>query len=354
MNDKPVLRVALIGTGFITHQHAPAWVASPDAELVAICDLDRARAEARQAQLVSLGHASAKIYTDVAALLAEQAIDCVDIATRPETHRALVERFARAGVAVLCQKPLAATLTEARAMVDYCEKASVRFAVMEMWRYLPWFRDMRRYLDQDSIGPAHYLRIVGPRRPLNRARPVHPGQPYFADMPHLIVYEMFIHWIDAARYVLGDIESVYARGSRINPALAGEDWAVVILRHMAGGTSMIESSWASPADPDEPRREGDILLEGRDGSLHFDPATLELRLVRSTGIEVLERYGDLGESFQAAFTGCIGHVAAAIRTGAAFESSAADNLRTLAATLASYDSLRHGDAVWLAGEAPWE
>lgn len=345
MEKTPALRAALVGAGHISAQHAPAWVATPDATLVAICDLDRGRAENRRAQFASLGHPDVAIYSDVDTMLAETRPDCLDIATRPDTHRGLIERAAKAGVQVLCQKPLAASVAEARGMVEVCRAAGVRFMVNEMWRFLPWFRDLRRLLDAGAIGPAHYLRIVGPHRPLRRARPIDDGQPYFADMPRLIVYEMYIHWIDCARMLLGEIESVYARAGRVNPAIVGEDWAVLVLGHAGNATSMIESSWATPADSSERRREGDILVEGAEGALHFDPGTLELRLARFDGVDVVARYDSLDRAFQSAFDGCIGHFAAAVRSGQPFESPAEDNVRTLAATLAAYDSLERGAVV---------
>ncbi len=339
------LRAALIGAGHISAQHAPAWVASPDADLVAICDLDQGRAENRRAQLAELGQPDVSIYGDVDDMLAEARPDCVDVATRPETHFALIEKAARSGAHVLCQKPLAASLEEARSMIAVCRDYGVRFTVTEMWRFLPWFREARRLLDADALGPAHYLRIVGPRQPLQRSPPVHPQQPYFAAMPRLIVYEMYIHWIDTARFLLGDVESVYARGGRINPAIAGEDWAAVLLGHREGGTSLIESSWASPSTTGEPLREGDVLLEARDGALHFDPRTRELRLARFSGTEVAAQYPSLASAFQSAFDGCIGHFAHAVRFGLPFESPAEDNVRTLATTFAAYDSFRTKQAV---------
>jgi D-apiose dehydrogenase len=352
MMDHSMLRVALIGAGHISAQHAPAWVASPDASLVAICDLDRSRAENRRAQLASLGQPDVAIYADVDRMLAEVQPDCVDLATRPETHRALVEKAAKAGCHVLCQKPLAATVAEGNEMVRICQEAGVRFMVTEMWRFLPWFRDLRRFLDAGAVGPAHYLRVIGPRHPMSRQRPVDPGQPYFADMPRLIVYEMYIHWIDCARYLLGEVESVYARAGRVNPAIVGEDWAALLLGHVAGGTSLIESSWASPPTTLEPRREGDVLLEGAEGALAFDAATLELRIARPGSVEVVGRYDSLATAFQSAFDGCLGHFAAAIRHNQPFESPAEDNVRTLAVTLAAYESLAEGRVAFLAYPGP--
>jgi len=346
MNSKPVLRVGLIGTGHISRQHAPGWAATLDATPVAICELDRARAESRREQLKSLGVSDVAIFSNVDEMLASGQIDCVDIATRPETHLPMVERAAKAGLHVLCQKPLAATLGEAERMVEICQAAGVRFMVMEMWRFLPWFRDLRRFLDAGEIGPAHYLRVIGSRRPLLRRRPVDANQPYFADMPRLVVYEMQIHWIDCARYLLGEVQSAYMRGGRLNPAIVGEDWAVVVLGHANAGTTLLESSRATPTDNPPPRREGDVLLEGLEGALHFDPESLDLRLARLSGsVEVVAKYADVEDGFQSAFNAGIAHFAAAVRRGEPFESSAEDNLRTLATTFACYDSFEQGQVV---------
>src|SRR3712207_4947037 len=97
----PPVRAAIIGCGHISARHIPAWQASPDAELVAGCDLDRDRAEARAREF-----GVPRVYTDVADMLERGPLDCIDVATRPETHRALAELASSHGKHVLCQKPL--------------------------------------------------------------------------------------------------------------------------------------------------------------------------------------------------------------------------------------------------------
>jgi predicted dehydrogenase len=144
-------------------------------------------------------------------MIERERLDAIDVVTRPETHTALVGLGASRGVHVLCQKPLAPTLAEARAMVETAEGAGVRFMVAEMWRHLPWFRDLRRQIDAGAVGEPYHLRVVGARSAMRREPPVHPNQPYFAAMPMLIVYEMMIHWIDPARYLLGEVETVCDR-----------------------------------------------------------------------------------------------------------------------------------------------
>jgi predicted dehydrogenase len=181
---------------------------------------------------------------------------------------------------------------------------------------------------------------------MRRERPVNDSQPYFADMPKLIVYEMMIHWIDAARSLLGEVDSVYARMAHLNPAIVGEDFALVVLTH-GDATTVMDGSWGTPVEPPGGTREGDIVLEGLEGQLHFAPRGGELRLTTRSSSDVVATFPDIAAGFQAAFNGCIHHFASAVRNGAAFESSAADNLKTLGATFAAYESARTGQVVRL-------
>src|SRR5690349_8600287 len=128
---RPPLRAVLIGAGHISARHVPAWQASPDGELVAICDLNRARAEERAREF-----GIPRVYDNVEAMLEAEQPDCVDIATHDVTHTGLVTLVVGRGLPVMCQKPLAPSLAEARAMVEVAKQAGVRFMVMEMWRHL--------------------------------------------------------------------------------------------------------------------------------------------------------------------------------------------------------------------------
>ena len=323
----------------------PAWQATPDAELVAVCDLDLARAQER-ARESGIPNA----YDDVEAMLAAEQLDCVDIATHDVTHTGLVSLAAGRRLHVLCQKPLAPTVAEARAMVELTARAGVRFMVMEMWRHLQPVRDMKRYLDQGIIGPVYALRLLAPPRQLRRTRPIDDQQPYLADLPRLMVYDTYIHHIDGIRYLLGDVTSVYARMSRTNPAIVGEDRLFLVLGHARGATSSLDASWVVPVERKTTLHLGDFLIEGVDGALHLDPYDAELRHVQQRGTTVLERYapssiGGAGPLGQGAFNSCIADFAAGVRHDRPFESSAEDNLKTLAITLAAYESAARGTVV---------
>ncbi|HEY8799246.1 MAG TPA: Gfo/Idh/MocA family oxidoreductase, partial [Candidatus Limnocylindrales bacterium] len=88
------LRVAVVGAGFIGADHATAYAAQPDAELVAVVDPDPGRA----ADLA--GRSGATAFTDVDGLLAEARPDAASVCVPTGLHRVVVERLAAAGVHV--------------------------------------------------------------------------------------------------------------------------------------------------------------------------------------------------------------------------------------------------------------
>src|SRR3972149_10374538 len=113
--SETLLRGALIGTGSIAPYHLTAWQRVPHVQIVALCNrtVEKARALAER-----FGIDAARVYADVDDLLArETALQFVDIAPAPDLHRAQTEAAARHGLHVLCQKPMAARLEDARGLV---------------------------------------------------------------------------------------------------------------------------------------------------------------------------------------------------------------------------------------------
>src|SRR4051812_8374589 len=114
------LKGALIGCGFFAINQLHAWRDVAGAEIVALCDRDTNRLATVAAQFPGTA-----TYTDAEALFAGEPLDFVDIATTVASHRPLVELAASRRVPVICQKPFAASLTEAQAMVTACADAGV-------------------------------------------------------------------------------------------------------------------------------------------------------------------------------------------------------------------------------------
>ena len=126
------MRCAVIGCGFFAQNHLNGWrqMASEGIELAAVCDIDRSKAEA-----AASAFGVPRIYQDPEALLTSEKLDFVDIVTRMENHLEPVRLAAARGVDIIVQKPLAPTWADAIQVVRVAERAGVRFAVHENFRF---------------------------------------------------------------------------------------------------------------------------------------------------------------------------------------------------------------------------
>lgn len=156
------LRVGFIGTGRkpvragpqgygMAHQHAAAYRALPDqCEIVACADISRENADAFAAMW---GVPTAGVYTDVSAMLREQALDVVSVCVWPHLHAPLVIEAACAGVrAIHCEKPMADTWSAARLMAQECARRGVRLTFNHQRRFGRPFRQAKALLDQGVVG----------------------------------------------------------------------------------------------------------------------------------------------------------------------------------------------------------
>ena len=124
------IKIACIGAGYFAHFHVEAWKRIPEVELVAICDqqMEKAQALADQFQV-------GKVYASMTDLLANENLDAIDIITPPPSHHQLCKQAAENGLAIICQKPLAPSLTEAKEIVQFAQQQGVRLMVHENFRF---------------------------------------------------------------------------------------------------------------------------------------------------------------------------------------------------------------------------
>jgi len=150
------LRGAIIGFGKVAEiAHLPAWLARDDVTIVAVAEPDATR-RARAAELLP----AAKLYEDSSALLREAAtLDFVDIATPPALHAPLIVASARAGLHVVCEKPLVVSTAEYRRVRDTVRKAGVVLFTVHNWKYSEPFTRVRALLDADAIGPLRSITL---------------------------------------------------------------------------------------------------------------------------------------------------------------------------------------------------
>lgn len=330
MANTAPLRGALIGCGYFGQIQLEAWRRMPDVEIVAACD----------PRLEAAAQSAPRAYASAEELLDRESLDFLDIATRPDTHLELVRLTAQRGIPTIVQKPLAPSWTEAVELVRIAREAGIRLMAHENWRWQPWYREVKRRIEAGEIGSVFGYRLemcqadgLGPSP--------YPNQPYFAEMPRLILFESLIHPIDTARFLAGDITSVYAQTSRRNPRIKGEDRALIVMSHGASIDGVIEGHRYLNPDPPGPAM-GAAMIQGEAGRLTIH-ATGEIyrdgKLIWTS--PTTEGYkGDSVRATQQHFIDCL-------RTGQPFETDAAAYLGSVAAVEAAYRSAAEGRRVSL-------
>ena len=327
----PELRGGLIGCGFFARNHIHAWNQLPDAQIVAVCDTDSARAQA-----FAQDFGVPRTYTDAAQMLQTESLDFVDIVTQPATHRALVELAAAQGVPVICQKPLALALEDARAMVQACANANVPFMVHENFRWQSPMRGLKAAAA--DIGDLFFGRISF-RTPYD----VYANQPYLATEPRFIIADLGVHLLDLARFFCGEAEQLTCYAQRVNPHIVGEDAATILLKMRSGATCLVDCSYATTSAED-PFPQTFVHLEGTKGRALLGR---DYRLDVDTGGKIIPSVVPPQtfawstppfEAVQESVAAIQRHWIECLRTGATPETSGADNLRTLELVFGAYQS----------------
>ncbi len=335
------LRGVMIGAGYFSQFHADAWARlAPGAAIIGVCD-DKPEAAAALA-----GPLGAQAFAPGAleAFIADHGIDFVDIATPPPTHRTLCRRIAATGAAIICQKPLGTDFVDAQAIV--AEMAGTRFMVHENWRWQPWHRKAKALLDDGTLGDLHSIAFVtrmgdGWQHDAYLAR-----QPYFRTYPRLFMYETGVHFLDLFRFLGGEIASITAHLAKRNRDIAGEDAALVLCRFASGASAMLDASRYNEPEHDNPRYTfGTMRIDGTKGHLRLEgDGSMHLKLL-GEAVQRLDfdppKQGFAGDSVFATFA----HFIACLQSGAPFETSGEEYLRTLALVEAAYLSQDTGQAV---------
>jgi predicted dehydrogenase len=152
------LQGALIGFGFIAEKgHVPAYLTSPERlDIVAVADICAARREKARQILPR-----ARIYSDTKTLLAAEArqLDFVDIATPPCDHAAIAHAAFEHGLHVFCEKPIATSAADARALLDHAQQAKRVFFPSHNYKHAPVIKAIRNVLDAGEIGPVHLVTL---------------------------------------------------------------------------------------------------------------------------------------------------------------------------------------------------
>ncbi len=198
------LRIGVVGCGRMGRKHATTCSRTNGVSVVAVSDVDMARAEALAAEVTAIA------YPDAEAMLNDASLDAVIIATPPAIRRSVIEAAALMGVAIFTEKPLALDLPAARACCAVVERTCVINAVGFQLRYSPLTQRARLLIAEKPLTHVrtacttyHYLKMNMPVWLLQR---LHSGGP---------LLDQSIHVLDAARYLAGNITHVFGVGDRL-------------------------------------------------------------------------------------------------------------------------------------------
>jgi predicted dehydrogenase len=345
------LKVAAVGAGYFSQFQYQGWRNISTVETVALTNRDVAKGRAMAAR-----YGVPKVYGRVEEMLDTEKPDLFDIITTPATYRDYISAAAARGIAVICQKPFGRSFREARELVAIAEQAGVPLIVHENFRWQPWYREAKRFITSGKLGTLHSAAFrlrpgdgQGPQAYLDR-------QPYFQQMPRLLVYETAIHWIDTFRFLMGEVSAVYARLRKLNPVIAGEDAGYILFDYDSGATGLFDGNRLNDHVASNPRRTmGEMWLEGSGGVLRLDGEG-RLWWKPHHGDEAEHPY-DQGQSDSFGGGACEWmqrHVVEHILNGAPLENTAREYLVNLKIQEAVYRSHQEGRRIELAGFDPEE
>jgi len=234
-DERRALNFALIGAGFIGPVHAANVAACSDTRLAWVVDFNPTAGAALAAR-----H-GARFTADLGEALADGAVDAVLVCTPPRTHASIIERAARAGKAIFCEKPVDLEMARIDACARVLAETRVPFHVGFNRRYDPSHHALHDAIRNGDIGRAEML-VLSSRDP-----EISPPD-YVAAMPNGIFYDTIIHDFDMVRWLTGDEPvEVFARtavmlGAKENPH-RDPDTAMVMLTMRSGALTYVNASF---------------------------------------------------------------------------------------------------------------
>jgi predicted dehydrogenase len=228
------IRFGIAGAGGIARSYATVISDMPGAEIVGVADVDLAAAVAYAAPIGATAAAS------VEELLATVALDALIVCTPPASHPAVAHAAFAAGVAVLCEKPLAVAVDAAQEMVVAATRAGVLFTMATKFRFVGDVVRAHALVASGLIGDVIQLENAFASRVDMASRwnsdPVVSGGGVLIDNG--------THSVDIARYLLGPIREVLVIERPRTQGLEVEDSVQLLLRSVSGATGTIDLSWS--------------------------------------------------------------------------------------------------------------
>lgn len=334
--------VAVIGTGLLGARHARVYTEIPNAQLVAVADIQAERAKA-----VADKHGAAW-YTDYHELLKNPAVQAVSVATPDHLHRDAVVACLQAGKHVLTEKPLATQMADAEAMLQAARGTGLTFMVNFSQRFVPEYAWIKRMVEAGTIGTPLMVQSLK-----------HDQMSVPTDMIRSWssktspIFFMTSHDMDLIHWYLGSdpVEVTAYATSRVllQAGFATTDGIQAVTRYAGGETVLYHSSWVHPATfPTLTDSYLEIL--GSKGVIYLCSRNRQAEIYSETLNQIITFEGphtanEVGGVLRGAFRGSLELFLHSIMTGEEPMTSAVNTLPVAALEFALHDSFGNGRPV---------
>ncbi len=255
-----MIRVALVGCGRIAERHAVLLGEGQveGAGLAAVCDVVPERAAALGSKY-KVPH-----FTDMQEMMRQVSPDIVSVLTPSGMHAQHVIELARHGRHIVVEKPMALTLDDADRMIEVCDRAGVRLFVVKQNRFNRPVIKLREALEAGRFGKL-VLGTVRVRWCRRQSYYDHDDWRGTWALDGGVLANQASHHVDLLEWMMGDVETVFARGATALARIECEDTAVATLKFRNGALGIVEATTAArPVD-----LEGSISILGEKGTVEI-------------------------------------------------------------------------------------
>ncbi len=321
--------IGLIGCGGISAHHLRAY-SKAGYNVVALCDLAEARAEARRKEFFP----DAAVYTDPAALLTRGDIEVVDVATHPHQRLPIIEAAIEAGKHVLSQKPFVLDLDAGERLVELASQKGVKLAVNQNGRWAPHFSYIRQAIEAGLIGDVTSVTLT-----MNWDHSWIAGTE-FEKIHHIILYDFAIHWFDIAAVFFQPRKAlrIYAAVSRVpGQTIKPPMLADAVVEFEDGIAALTFNAFSRYGQSDR------TVVAGTQGTLHSEGPNLSTQEVSLFTGRGFSKPALSGNWFPDGFHGTMAELLCAIEEDREPLNSARTNLASLALAFAAMASADSGE-----------
>lgn len=333
----------IVGTGFIAKTHLDSLRTIPGVEVVAVADVDELRGQA----FAEENHVG-RVYPSHVAMLADPAVQAIVIGVPNCYHARIALDAFEAGRHVICEKPLALTLEDGRAMIAAARRRGLVLAYAEELCFIPKFIKAKKLMESGGIGRPYLVRQC--------EKHAGPYSPWFWKEEEAgggILMDMGCHAIECIRWMVGKkkVKSVFAHmGTYLHREITREEDHVLVVMEFEDGTvGQAESSWALKGGMDST-----LEVFGTEGVVYADLLKgMGLRAYSENGFPDMWEpsrgwvYPDYEWLWNNGYPQEDAHFVECMRTGATPIESGQDGLDVLEIMLAAYHSAGIGQRVQL-------